>query len=73
MQWLNVGRENSSDVGCVQTELLNRLNDLEQHITPPLNTDYTATRKTLEQLLVYYFMFKFNIFNFCSITKFRLY
>lgn len=50
MQWLHVGRENSSDIGCIQTELLNRLNNHEQHITPPLNTDQIATRKTLQQL-----------------------
>lgn len=53
MQWINVGREYSLDVGRIQTEILNRLNDEEQLISPPLDTndkDYEVTRKTLKKL-----------------------
>lgn len=50
MQWINVGRESSSDVGCIQSEILNRLNNQEQLISPPMNTEYENTRKTLQKL-----------------------
>lgn len=50
MQWINVGRENCIDVGCIQTEILNRLSNQEQLISPPLSTDYKATKKTLRNL-----------------------
>lgn len=50
MQWINVGRENSSEIGCVQTEVLNRLKNQEQLLSPPLNAQYEITRKTLSSL-----------------------
>ncbi|VVC32819.1 Hypothetical protein CINCED_3A002930 [Cinara cedri] len=50
VQWIHVGQENPSDIACIQTELLNRLNEQEQPISPPLNIDYEATRKTLRNL-----------------------
>lgn len=50
MQWIHIGQENPSDIGCIQTELLNRLNDEEQHISTPLNINYEATRKTLRNV-----------------------
>jgi len=50
VQWINVGRENSSHAECIQTEILNRLNNQEQLITPPLIIDYEATRKKIRKL-----------------------
>ncbi|XP_026822292.1 apoptotic protease-activating factor 1-like [Rhopalosiphum maidis] len=50
VQWINVGRENSSHAECIQTEILNRLNNQEQLITPPLIIDYEATRKKIRRL-----------------------
>lgn len=50
VQWINVGRENSLHVDCIQTEILNRLNSQEQIITPPLIKNYEATRKTIQHL-----------------------
>lgn len=49
MQWIHVGRENL-DVGSIQTEILNRLNNEEQFISIPLTMDYEASRKTLKNL-----------------------
>lgn len=50
VQWINVGRENSSHAEYIQTEILNRLNDQEQLITPPLIIDYEDTRKKIQNL-----------------------
>jgi len=50
VQWINVGRENSSHAESIQTEILNRLNNHEQLITPPLVIDYEDTRKQIQNL-----------------------
>uniref|UniRef100_A0A2H8TPT9 Apoptotic protease-activating factor 1 n=1 Tax=Melanaphis sacchari TaxID=742174 RepID=A0A2H8TPT9_9HEMI len=50
VQWINVGRENSSHAECIQTEILNRLNNQEQLITPPLIINYEDTRKKIQHL-----------------------
>lgn len=51
VQWINVGRKHSLDVGRIQTEIWNRLNDQEQLIAPlPDTNDYETTRKTLQHL-----------------------
>lgn len=50
MQWINVGRENSSHAERIQTEILNRLNNQEQLITPPLIIDYEDTRTNIQHL-----------------------
>lgn len=50
VQWINVGREHSLDVGYIQTEILNRINIQEPHTTPPLNNDFEATKKNIRLL-----------------------
>jgi len=50
VQWINVGRENSSHAERIQTEILNRLNNQEQLITPPLIIDYEDTRTNIQHL-----------------------
>ncbi|XP_060875475.1 apoptotic protease-activating factor 1-like [Metopolophium dirhodum] len=50
VQWIHVGQENSSHPECIQTEILNRLNNQEQLITPPLIIDYEETRKKIRDL-----------------------
>ncbi|XP_050540508.1 apoptotic protease-activating factor 1-like isoform X2 [Daktulosphaira vitifoliae] len=49
VQWINVGRGNSVDVGSVQSELFNRLQNQNQPLAPPLTTEYEEIKKIIQK------------------------